>query len=295
LPVDDGGFLLLGTAGGFYNITFIDYQNSDAEILLIKVNSDGEEEWRQFYGGALHDMAYEIRKTNDGYYLIGSTQSYGAGSFDMCLIKTNLAGEEEWIKAYGGEEFEYGISLDVAPDGNLYLLGTTKSFGQSGSPDIYLIKADSGGNEIWSQVIGGDDSDYGYSVKATPDNGCALAGSTKSYGSGGKDVYFVKLDQSGNVEFFTNSTDTVFSDFHVSFYPNPFDKNAYIEISPFDTGQGFRLSIIDSVGNLILEELPINSYKTKIDAKNLSSGMYFYIITSKDDQLQPIKGKFVVN
>ena len=68
--------------------------------------------WAKAYGGGIDDEAESVQQTSDGGYIIaGHTRNYGAGSFDMFLVKTDDDGIEEWHKTYGGEWYEYGRSI----------------------------------------------------------------------------------------------------------------------------------------------------------------------------------------
>jgi len=294
LETNDNSYLITGTAGGFYNPVEFYYHNHDADIILLKVNDSGEEIWRKYYGGDSHEIAYSLKKAENGYYIFGVTQSIGEGSFDNYLIKIDEEGNELWSKTYGGEDFEYGRSMDIAADGNLFLFGTTNSLGTTNSPDMYLIKTDKNGNEIYSLIIGGEDSEYGYSVKATPDGGCALLGETRSYGMGGQDIYFLKIDSIGNIEIFSDIEDTIIDKYRISFFPNPMDDFANIEIHPIDNSKDFEINIFDINGKLIRTELVQNSSKYKMARKTMKSGTYLFVITSKQRSEKPITGKFIV-
>ena len=53
----------------------------------------------------------------------------------------------------------------------------------------------------WQKTFGGSSWDEAYSVQQTSDGGYIIAGSTLSYGSGEWDVYLIKTDSDGNLEW----------------------------------------------------------------------------------------------
>jgi len=66
--------------------------------------------------------------------------------------------------------------------------------------DIYLIKIDQQGQELWNISFEGGDSDWGWAVKETRINDLILVGSTKSYGKGLYDIYVLKTDEYGQYD-----------------------------------------------------------------------------------------------
>jgi hypothetical protein len=155
----------------------------------------------QAYGGTSSDQAYCIVETGDGGYVIaGSTYSYGAGSGDVWLVKTNSAGAVEWTQTYGGTSWELGLSVVESGDGGYVIAGNTNSYG-AGSDDVWLIKTDSAGNAHWNQTYGGAGTDYGYCVTQTSDGGYAIAGYTESFDVGGGDFWLIKTDSAGNAQW----------------------------------------------------------------------------------------------
>jgi len=102
---------------------------------------------------------------------------------------------EEWSQVFGGPEYEWGNSVAQTSDGGYIVTGTTYSYG-AGNGDIWLIKTDADGNEEWSELFGGSSYDGGYSVAETSDGGYIVSGDTASYGSGGSDVWLIKLSDS---------------------------------------------------------------------------------------------------
>ena len=88
-------FSLVETSDGGYTIAgyTLSYGAGRDDFWLIKVDSSGNAEWNQTYGGVAYDVAYSVVQADDGgYALAGSTQSFGAGVSDAWLIKTDEAG-----------------------------------------------------------------------------------------------------------------------------------------------------------------------------------------------------------
>ncbi len=167
--------------------------------LLLHAGSESPRvEWDRTFGGNRSDLANSIRQTSDGGYIVaGSTQSIGAGGFDFYLIKIAADGNEVWSRTFGGVGFDVAHSVQQTADGGYIIAGGTTSFG-AGESDVYLVKTDNEGNEIWSQTFGGEDRDEGLSVQRTSDGAFIIAGTTNSFGAGEDDVYLIKTDTAGN-------------------------------------------------------------------------------------------------
>jgi len=178
------------------------------DILFVKTNMDGELQFAKTYGNTGNDFGYSILETQDGGFLIaGHTNSSGAGSYDVQLVKTNFSGNVEWTKTYGGSENDYCFSAQRTLDGGYILIGSTSSFG-GGSSDIYVIKTAANGDLTWAKTYGGLMADVGRSIQQTEDGGYVFAGSTSSFGAGQKDIYLIKTDANGTSgcnEFSTNT------------------------------------------------------------------------------------------
>jgi len=170
-------------------------------LILAADNPAPETEWEKTFGGSMIDFGEMVRQTTDGGYIIaGTTRSYGAGWYDVYLIKTDASGNKEWEQTFGGSNNDHAYSVEQTTDGGYIIAGTTNSYG-AGREDVYLVKTDALGNKEWEQTFGGSGWDYAYSVQQTTDGGYIMAGHTDSYGAGGEDVYLVKTDALGNKEW----------------------------------------------------------------------------------------------
>ncbi|MDD5506930.1 MAG: T9SS type A sorting domain-containing protein [Bacteroidales bacterium] len=292
-PAPDGQFLIAGTMGGFYNVDLTIFRIPDCDALLVRINGEGEQVWQKLYGGDGHDWFWSVSPSpQEGYYCLGSTQSYGWGSFDMYLVKIDDAGEELWYKTFGGSRFDYGQSLSVAPDGNLYLLGTTQSFGQNGSTDLYLVKTDPLGEKIWELVIGGDYSDYGHCVRATPEGGCVILGDYQ-WADETKDIYLIRIDSLGNI-ISLGSDDDLAGESNLFIYPNPFTSQAMLLVKDSSALKGYDLMIFNQNGQLVEQTKNLRSQSVPLKRRHMEPGSYYIKISFPDTPGKVLVGTFIV-
>ena len=112
----------------------------------------GDTLWTRTYGGGGDDYGQSVRQTDDGGFIIaGRTTSFGAGGWDVYLIKTDADGDTLWTRTYGNYYQERGRSVRQTLDGGYIIAGRTNSLG-AGNRDAYLIKTDSDGNELWAKT-----------------------------------------------------------------------------------------------------------------------------------------------
>ena len=156
--------------------------------------------WTRTYGGAEKDWGESVQQTNDGGFIItGETSSFGAGSKDVYLIRTDSNGDTIWTKTYGGNQWDFGYSVLQTNDGGFIIAGNTYSFG-SGGGDVYLIRTNSNGDMLWTKTYGGINGEAGFSIQHENVNGFIIVGEITYYDSSENesDVYLLRTDSNGD-------------------------------------------------------------------------------------------------
>ena len=149
----------------------------------------------------IKDQAYSVVQTSDmGFAIAVETTSFGVGGWDFMLVKTDMNGNLQWNKTYGGAGTDYVNSIISTTDGGYLMVGQTNSWG-AGGYDLDVIKTDSLGNMQWNKTYGGAGNDKAYGAIRTNDGGYAITGNTDSYGAGLVDYWLVKLDSSGIMQW----------------------------------------------------------------------------------------------
>ena len=189
----DGGYIVAGWTNSF--------GSGGSDVHILNLNAKGDLEWHKTFGGEYDDEANSIQQTTDGGYIVaGSTYSFGSGGKDVYILKLNARGEVEWQKTFGGKYDDGANSIQQTRDGGYIVAGWTDSFG-SGEEDAYILKLNAKGGLEWQKTFGGDKWDEAKSIQQTRDGGYIVAGWTDSFGSVLKDVYILKLNAKGGLEW----------------------------------------------------------------------------------------------
>lgn len=197
---NDGGFLLIG------------YVNSSpgaiSQEFVSKIDGNGYQIWTRFCGLPQDMLQFRsVIKSRDGGYLITgrvlhNQAPFGPTNVSAYLLKLDSTGNFLWHHAYGTfspNESAEAHGVVESSDGNLFLAGSISNLNliNSFSDDVFIVKTDSAGNQIWGKAYGGDEDDKGYSIHQTTDSAYIVTGYTLSFGPT-IDALILKIDNNGD-------------------------------------------------------------------------------------------------
>lgn len=155
--------------------------------------------FEMFFGGDLNDRANEIAILNDRLFIVGTTESEGEGKSDVFLLKIDELGNELLRKNYGSPGMEEGEGVIKLSDNNLLIIGSTES--SESEKEIWLLKINEDGDQLWSSTFGGPAYDAPFDVIEHNNGELSVLGASTSYGSGDLDVLYIRFSSTGNVLF----------------------------------------------------------------------------------------------
>jgi hypothetical protein len=176
--------------------------------------------WQKDIRSSTQDFLSQVTTTIDQQYLITGSSIQTAGKtsapsaskqnngYDFHLVKLNQQGEEVWEKYFSGQNHDFLSATVATQDGGFLLAGTShsgkgldKKDASKGGSDIWLIRINEFGDELWQKTLGTSQDDEARSVIQTADLGFMVAGNVQNAanGFGSKDVTVTRLDKNGKV------------------------------------------------------------------------------------------------
>jgi len=173
-------------------------ESDDDYILLMRTDADGDTIWTRIFDNQyMQGKGWDVIRTQDGNY-VATGQTWPVGSGDVFLMKFDDNGDTLWMRNYGGDLTEAGMSVKQTPDGGFIITGGTWSYGE-GQGDVYLIRTDSEGDTLWTRTYGGNLDDIGYCIDITFDGGYIITGMSESFVTLGiDDLYLIRTDEFGD-------------------------------------------------------------------------------------------------
>jgi hypothetical protein len=274
-PTPDGGYIMIGTTSSF--------GAGNTDFYAIKTDSLCNFKWSKTYGGASNEEGFSVTPTLDkGYAFVGFTDSYGAGGYDVFLVKTDSMGNEKWQKTYGGSNWDFGYSIKQLKDSGYIICGLTYSYGSTNG-SIYVIRTDKMGDTLWTRTVGNNSFTVGNALAVWEDSLYIIAGATTSYGVSDTNAILVEINEKGTtnwIRVFGDSTNKTFNSIQVTpdkafllygrtdSMPNSTHK---------DTVQFEFLLKTDSLGKLLLISpslLPSANNGSGSDARQIADGSF---------------------
>jgi hypothetical protein len=243
----DSGYVLVGSTKS-YGLGYYE------DMFIIKLNSIGELLWARTIGTSGSDIAYTLKQTEDGgYIVVGYSVTYSPPEYGLMIVKINDSGTIEWTKMAG--KSGSGLlspSVILTADGGYGIATTIDSL--FGKTDICFIKLNNLGMLQWSCAIGGTYWEESWSVIQTGDNGYAITGYSNTFGAGDNpDLYIVRLNNIGQFEWTRTIGGAINDDYAVSLM-NTNDGGLIIAGECFSFGAGsidMYMVKLDSKGRLI--------------------------------------------
>ncbi|MCB9449496.1 MAG: T9SS type A sorting domain-containing protein [Flavobacteriales bacterium] len=242
---------------------------------LTKISPSGTVVWNQYYPVNSASSQSITEAPDSGFLLVATDVLYDS----LILCKTDKNGNFEWVKRYG-EYAKTWYSPAIRKTTSGYLVAGYHD-------DVFLMKLDLNYNVLWMRSYGGSSNEEFRQMVTTTDGGCALIGSTKSYGNGENDVYFIKTDSLG----IAVGTMDISNEHHqLSIYPNPFSATTTLETDLVLSGFG----VYDISGRLVKRELNTSSgQRIIIDRGSLPMGIYVLEVYVKNGTV--MRTKLIIN
>jgi len=171
--------------------------NGEEDVLVLRIDCDGNLLWTATAGGAKYDAGFDVCPASGGGVVVsGLTYSSGNGLSDVCVVKFSGEGGVSWQRTHGGSGIERGHSICQAPGGYV-VAGGTSSLG-AGNVDMYVIRLDGTGQEVWSRAYGRSAYDVASSVIPLRDGGFLVTGHGDKEGSEVMALTVVRVDENGD-------------------------------------------------------------------------------------------------
>jgi hypothetical protein len=220
IQTTDGGYVIGGhSESSNYDLTI---NKGNFDFWIIKINNSGQIQWKNSLGGEGIDLLLQVIQTTDGGFLcVGNTNSSNAdvtdshGQIDYWVVKFSDLGTLQWKKTYGGSSNDWGYSACLASDGGYIIAGHSESndeyvLGNHGNTDLWILKIDINGNELWQKSYGGTGYDYLSAIKKTQDGGYVMVGYSYStdnnlpQNKGGSDIWVLKINNLGDIQWISS-------------------------------------------------------------------------------------------
>jgi len=191
---NDGGYLILGNNKGGATCA---ESSSGYQVVMLELDENGYLLWQKSYDGDGDEIAYALMKTTKGEFLAaGSTTSFGNGSSDGFVMKTDGGGVIKWQKFYGTSQSDYLYFLGQAADGGYLAVGETSLKERGTESNAWAVRLDDNGGDNWQRAYGNAANDYALGLTSSGKHGFIIVGGSAA-SSTQNESWALKVDWSG--------------------------------------------------------------------------------------------------
>ncbi len=198
-----GEEILVDEAGNVYVTGYRWGPFIDSDIIVIKYDPSGTQEWMLEYDGdgLNNDFPTAITMSTDGSILVGGYSYNAELDADFLTVKISPAGTLLWDEMYNGSAFANDWVIEMAPglDGSVYVAGVAG--GEESNNDYAILKYDTSGANIWTAIIDGIMTADLLNAIAVDTAGSIYATGVSQYYDSYLDYYTIKLDSAGTEQW----------------------------------------------------------------------------------------------
>ena len=190
----DGGYVLIGLTRST--------PNGESNVLVIKVDDNGNRIWERTYGGPKFDDGRAITRLNNGYVFVGTSDNERLNAFDRDIIVYHISAQGDSLNYYrdASSENEEANDVIIAQDGGIVVVGK-----KNDNSDAYILKLSPQLSFRWSQSVDVEGlGEEAFGVVELNDGSLVITGITEVDGGQNLDVLLAKLDKNGNKIWVTN-------------------------------------------------------------------------------------------
>ncbi len=172
--------IAVDNSGNVY-VTGTSLVGSTSNIVTIKYNSAGVQQWVRSYDSGLSANDYAAAIAADGsgnVYVAGRSDTATSGLTACTTLKYNSSGTLQWAKSFQGTASTGTNQLSdilVEPSGNVYVVGSAAQ--NTTNSDYVIIKYSPAGDEVWNKTYNSSGSESDYAISMVRDS----AGGLKTY------------------------------------------------------------------------------------------------------------------
>lgn len=209
----DGGYFVGGSTekkDGDVTGDFHPGSNNSPDFWLMKLDADGNKLWDKCFGGTKYETIYSMTQgPSGGVVVVGETDSVDGdleglpSDHPFLALSLDANGQVIWKKRFGKSSADlYPVVTNTSDNGYIMI---SSSIGDATVSDVFVVKLDQNGEELWSRIFAGSNEDLPWSIIEDDDKNILITGHTFSsdgdfHGNNGNaNIFVLKLNDKGDI------------------------------------------------------------------------------------------------